>query len=76
MKQQTAIEYYINSIMALDIARGLNNMKIDDYLELKKTITLNAIEMHKDQIIDAVDGFPLTYRYMSGTEYYQEVYGE
>ena len=35
-----------------------------------------AKEMEKQQIIDAVDGFPIENRNMLGEQYYQETYGE
>ena len=30
---------------------------------------------HKEQIIDAVDGFPLENRHLDGEQYYNETYG-
>jgi hypothetical protein len=34
-----------------------------------------AKEMEKQQIIDAVDGFPIANRNLDGIEYYNETYG-
>ena len=34
-----------------------------------------AKEMEKEQIINAVDGFPLANRNLDGSEYYEKTYG-
>ena len=35
-----------------------------------------AKKMEKEQIIDAVDGFPLENRHLDGEQYYNETYGK
>jgi len=35
-----------------------------------------AKEMEKQQIINAVDGFPISKRHLDGEEYYNETYGK
>jgi hypothetical protein len=43
----------------------------DEQFELLK----QAKEMHRQEIINAVDGFPLENRNLNGTEYYEQTYG-
>ena len=82
-KEQTAVDYYINATMALDVARGINNMNIKEYIARKKLIIDKAKEMQKNQIAKAFDDGDYNYHYSrktgndfeDGKEYYQEVYG-
>jgi cytochrome c2 len=41
----------------------------------KEAIVEQAKEMHRQEIINAVDGFPLENRNLNGTEYYEQTYG-
>ena len=39
-----------------------------------KAITHRAKEMHKEEIVNAVDGFPIHLRNMDGNDYYNEIF--
>ena len=49
-------------------------------IELERDLTLadwsKAKAMHKVEIVNAVDGFPIHARHMDGEEYYNETFGE
>lgn len=40
------------------------------------SILEQAKQMEKQQIVNAVDGFPLSKRHLDGEEYYNETYGK
>lgn len=40
------------------------------------SILEQAKKMEKQQIVNAVDGFPLSKRHLDGEEYYNETYGK
>lgn len=61
MKQQTAVEWLWN----------LSQTK-----ELQASDFEQALAMEKEQIVDAVDGFPLDKRHLDGEQYYNETYGK
>jgi len=51
--------------------------QVEDYIGLIPVdIIEQAKEMEKQQIIDAVDGFPLHNRHLDGEQYYNETYKE
>jgi uncharacterized protein (UPF0276 family) len=65
MKKQTAVEWL--------------QSEIENFIDMGNTFT-NEFEqakaMEKEQIIDAVDGFPLDKRHLEGEQYYNETYGK
>jgi hypothetical protein len=61
-KQQTAVEWLIEK-------------QLDSGIGLPKEWREQAKEMEKEQIINAVDGFPLANRNLDGSEYYEKTYG-
>jgi len=63
MKNQTAVQWLIKQYFAS--GDPLN------YGHLQK-----ALELERQQIIDAVDGFPLENRNLEGTEYYTQTFTE
>ena len=64
MKKQTAVDWLSKQLWETP-QYGTEWQKIID----------QAKEMHKQEIIDAVDGFPLENRNMSGVDYYEKTYG-
>jgi hypothetical protein len=69
MSKQTAVEWIVNEFnkeRLIDL-----NQKTTMYL-----IVQQAKAMEKEQIIDAVDGFPLQNRNLDGEQYYNETYKE
>jgi hypothetical protein len=69
MKKQTAVEWLVEDL----------NQKIDfipmDKWDMIRDIVQQALAIEKEQIIDAVDGFPLENRHLDGEQYYNETYG-
>ena len=62
--KQTAVEWLLQQI----------KLKYDvDFYHIKNEIN-QAKEMEKQQIIDAVDGFPIEHRNMLGDEYYEKTF--
>ena len=61
-KQQTAVEW-------------LEETMLKPLIQWPDDIWEQAKEMEKEQIINAVDGFPLANRNLDGSEYYEKTYG-
>lgn len=77
-KQLTAVEWFIEQLEEKGDLRettSIRNIQLNidttEYLDLKR----QAKEMEKEQIVNAVDGFPLENRNLNGTEYYEQTYG-
>lgn len=49
-EKETSLDYYINATMALDIARGLKNINIKEYISRKKEIIDQAKEMYSKEL--------------------------
>jgi hypothetical protein len=62
MPKQTAVEWLIDNL------HYLHSTKWDDILEKAK-------EMERQQIINAVDGYPTNLRHLDGPDYYEQAYG-
>jgi hypothetical protein len=61
--KQTAVEWLVD--------------QVEDYIGLIPVdIIEQAKEMEKQQIMDAVDGFPLHNRHLDGEQYYNETFRE
>ena len=79
-KKQTSIDIAIEQINQCMIeSRNPNSItkRTGDYrigLKKAKDILEELKSMHKQQIIDAVDGFPLENRNLNGEDYYNETY--
>jgi predicted flavoprotein YhiN len=61
-KQQTAVEW-------------LEETMLKPLIQWPDDIWEQAKEKHKEEIINAVDGFPLENRNLNGIEYYEQTYG-
>jgi hypothetical protein len=66
MKKQTAVEWLIDWMGKSQYFIG------NDLLQAVE----QALAMEKEQIVDAVDGFPLDKRHLDGEQYYNETYGK
>jgi len=81
-EQQTVVDYYINATMALEIARGINNMNIKEYIANKKLIIEKAKEMEKERMIqfakqclDKALDLDVRTAYSRVEQYYNKIYG-
>jgi hypothetical protein len=66
--KQTAVEYLVEQLKRIGFST--NNL-----IEFENEVII-AKAMEKEQIIDAVDGFPLQNRNLDGEQYYNETYKE
>jgi len=64
MSKQTAVEWFLSELERMQYFIG------NDMLQAFE----QAKEMEKQQIMDAVDGFPLDKRHLEGEKYYNETY--
>jgi hypothetical protein len=64
MKKQTALNWFIDKMMTPQSDRFISEI-IDQ-----------ALEMERQQIIDAVDGFPIEHRNLDGADYYTQTFTE
>jgi len=62
-KQQTAVEYLVEQLFP-------KALSAEQYYHIEQ-----AKAMHKVEIVNAVDGFPIHTRHMNGEEYYNETFG-
>jgi hypothetical protein len=69
MKQQTAVEWYHEQMVALGFIEYGDDLLVQERLQ-------KALEMEKEQIINAIDGFPIAARHLDGQEYYNQIYGK
>jgi len=67
-KKQTALDWYFDKIKSHFEHDG-------DLLETATFTFAIAKQKEKEQIVDAVDGFPLENRHLDGEQYYNETYG-
>lgn len=64
MSKQTAVDWIIERLGHYGYAGVLDAEDVEQ-----------AKELEKQQIINAVDGFPLKNRHLDGKEYYEQTYG-
>jgi hypothetical protein len=68
MNKQTAVKFLIEKI---DFDANVRCFSKDEWKEIFE----QAKQMEKEQIVNAVDGFPLYTRDLLGDDYYNELYG-
>ena len=74
MKQQTAVEW-LEERFDKYMAWRTGDHKATEYTYQDLVNDFDkARQMEKEQIVNAVDGFPLSARGMSGEQYYSETY--
>ena len=66
MEKQTAVEWLEKEFVKLESTIGVHGVMYE--------LIEQAKEMEKQQIMDAVDGFPLDKRHLEGEEYYNQTY--
>lgn len=78
-KKQTAIK-----VLKQHIQDAIEKSVVDNHYEsgykqclidIQNKIDDGLLQMEKEQIVNAVDGFPLYTRDLLGNDYYNEVYG-
>ena len=66
MEKQTAVEWLEKEFVKLESTIGVHGVMYE--------LIEQAKEMEKQQIMDAVDGFPLDKRHLDGDQYYNQTY--
>ena len=66
MEKQTAVKWLEKEFVKLESTIGVHGVMYE--------LIEQAKEMEKQQIMDAVDGFPLDKRHLDGEQYYNETY--
>ena len=66
MEKQTAVEWLEKEFVKLESTIGVHGVMYE--------LIEQAKEMEKQQIMDAVDGFPLDKRHLDGEQYYNQTY--
>ena len=66
--KQTAVEWLINIVVQDQLERDMPMVRWIEIFEQAKA-------MHKNEIINAVEGFPIENRGLLGEDYYNETYG-
>ena len=66
MEKQTAVKWLEKEFVKLESTIGVHGVMYE--------LMEQAKEMEKQQIMDAVDGFPLDKRHLEGEKYYNETY--
>jgi hypothetical protein len=74
--KQTAVEWLADEIIILEEKLRQEKINLNDFMDLKDDLVTKALQMEKQQIIDAVDGFPLENRNMLGEEYYIKTFNK
>jgi hypothetical protein len=74
-KQQTAVEWFAQESWKLRVELEGGKISLGEYANKYYQLKEQAKEMEKEQIINAVDGFPLANRNLDGSEYYEKTYG-
>jgi hypothetical protein len=69
-KKQTAVEW-----LTVELNSELNYIPITQWDRIRDLIQ-RAKKMEQQQIVNAVDGFPLENRHLDGEQYYTETYGK
>ena len=64
--KQTAVEWLEKEFVKLESTIGVHGVMYE--------LIEQAKEIEKQQIMDAVDGFPLDKRHLDGEQYYNETY--
>ena len=67
MSEQTAVQWLIEEV------KKFNTVITKEYMLM---LFQQALEMERQQVIDAVDGFPIENRNLDGSEYYTQTFTE
>ena len=69
--KQSSVEWLVEQMFKQGYFDGNKPLTFTNLDHLQQ----EAKAMHKQEIIDAVDGFPLENRNLEGTDYYNETFG-
>ena len=66
--KQSSVEWLVK-----ELNQKIDFIPMNRWDEIKEVIE-KAKAMHKEEIVNAVDGFPIHTRHMDGEEYYKEIF--
>lgn len=72
MSKQTSIEWLVEQMLKQGYFEGDKPLSITNLDHLQH----EAKQMHRQEIVNAVDGYPLNKRHLNGEEYYEEIFGD
>lgn len=75
MEQTATMQLYLK-LQQIEFYYQQGDLTITEFIEAKKYALIQAEQTFEQQIINAVDGFPIHTRHMDGEEYYNETYGK
>jgi hypothetical protein len=75
MPKKTSVEWFLNRFKELEYNRINRKNSWADSVKHLEMIFEKAKQMHKEEIVNAVDGYPLDKRHLDGEDYYNETYG-
>ena len=73
-KKQNSIDWYSNEIGKITALALSGKMSGLEWKYLQAKALEKAKGMHKEEIVNAVDGFPIHLRHMDGKDYYNETF--
>jgi hypothetical protein len=73
--KHTAVEFLAEKYNYITWLRNRDEISAGTADEWRAKYLEQAKQMERQQIVDAVDGYPLEYRGYEGHEYYEKTYG-
>lgn len=73
--KQSSVYFYRIESQKLIIKALRNEITRKEWVLLENKLGEQAEAMHREEIVNAVDGFPIHARHLNGEEYYNEHYG-
>jgi hypothetical protein len=76
MNKQTAVEWFQKEMLELEIKRDAKGVTVGEFAVQYFQLFEQAKVMERQQIINAVDGFPIEHRNLDGSDYYTQTFTE
>ena len=73
--KQSSVEWFAEESWKLRIELEGGKISMGEYANKYYQLKEQAKEMHRQEIVNAVDGYPIANRYLDGNEYYEQTYG-
>ena len=73
--KQSSVDYYAFEALRLHVLLENRTISVGEYAVKHHELLEQAKAMHKNEIINAVEGFPIENRGLLGEDYYNETYG-
>ena len=73
--KQSSVEWFAQESWKLRVELEGGKISLGEYANKYYQLKEQAKAMHRQEIVNAVDGFPLENRNLNGIEYYEQTYG-